>query len=247
MTAGFVRTVAIVLAVVALVAPTAATAAVPATPATDTTEDPARDPVLLVHGFADTAETPWWEVLEDRLVEAGYDEDRVYALSLGAIPLTTVDSPEDYAREVCERIREIERRHGSEVDVVGHSMGGLDARWCVEKLGGASSVDDLITLGTPHQGTWMAYLGYFTPAGRDMVPGSDFLTRLNDGDLASGVEYTAVWSDWDEAVAPDENARLPAEERRSVAEARNVKVENVFHVQLVWDEDVFDRYLRYLD
>lgn len=206
-----------------------------------------RDPVLLVHGFADTAETPWWDVLEDRLVAEGYDEDRISALSLGEIPLTTVDSPQDYAREVCNRVQAMADEHDSEVDVIAHSMGGLDTRWCVEKLGGAEYVDDLVTLGTPHQGTYMAYFAFPTPAGRDMIPGSDFLDRLNDGEMADSVEYTAVWSDWDELIAPDDYATIPAEERRSVSEARNVKVENVFHVELVWDEDVFERYVRYLD
>lgn len=209
---------------------------------------PGDEPVLLVHGFADTGYTPWWEAMTDNLADAGYEHGEVFVLNLGAVPGSTVDSPEDYAVHVCDAIRTVRERTGaSEVDVVAHSMGGLDARYCIEKLDGAEHVDDLVTLGTPHQGTYVAYLAYITPGGRDMVPGSDFLENLNDGDLAAGVEYTAVWSDWDELINPDEYAKLPEEERESVPNARNVFVDDTFHAQLVWDDDVFDAWIDRLD
>ncbi|MFC6951569.1 esterase/lipase family protein [Halorubellus litoreus] len=211
-------------------------------------EPPGDEPVLLVHGFADTGYTPWWEEMTDNLADAGYEHGEVFVLNLGAVPGSTVDSPEDYAAHVCDAIQTVhERTDSDEVDVVAHSMGGLDARYCIEKLDGASDVDDLVTLGTPHQGTYVAYLAYITPGGRDMVPGSDFLQDLNDGQLAASVEYTAVWSDWDELINHDEYAKLPTEERASVPNAKNVFVNNKFHAQLVWDDDVFDAWIDRLD
>ncbi|WP_435317445.1 esterase/lipase family protein [Haloarchaeobius sp. TZWSO28] len=208
---------------------------------------PDNDPVLFVHGFFDTHDTPWWDLAEHRLVERGYDPGNVHVLDLGSIPGTTVHSPEDYAQVVCDRVQEIAAETGSEVDIVAHSMGGLDSRYCVEKLGGNVHVDDLITLGTPHQGTYAAYLAYLTPGGYDMVPGSDFLTDLNDGTLAKGVEYTAIWSDSDEIINPDEYAKLPAGSMDSVAEARNINRHWELHLQLAWDEDVFEVWYQYLD
>ncbi|NLE03899.1 MAG: alpha/beta fold hydrolase, partial [Crenarchaeota archaeon] len=42
------------------------------------------------------------------------------------------------------------------VDIVGHSMGGLIARYYIENLGHSSRVAKLITIGTPHWGSYMA-------------------------------------------------------------------------------------------
>jgi pimeloyl-ACP methyl ester carboxylesterase len=63
--------------------------------------------------------------------------------------------------EAAERLaREIELRRRTlggtgappKVIVVGHSMGGLIARYWMGKLGGWQMTDGLITLGTPHRG-----------------------------------------------------------------------------------------------
>jgi triacylglycerol lipase len=45
------------------------------------------------------------------------------------------------------------------VNVVAHSMGGLDARWAIARLGLARKVVSLVTIGTPHLGTPLADLG----------------------------------------------------------------------------------------
>lgn len=71
-----------------------------------------------------------------------------------------------------DKIEDTIRKTGvSRVDVVAHSMGGLVARSYVEELEGAQyadTIDQLITLGTPHRGSPEAYLkweageGFFT-------------------------------------------------------------------------------------
>jgi triacylglycerol lipase len=45
------------------------------------------------------------------------------------------------------------------VNLVAHSMGGLDARWALARLGLARRVASLVTVGTPHRGTPLADLG----------------------------------------------------------------------------------------
>lgn len=48
---------------------------------------------------------------------------------------------------------------GKKANVIGHSMGGLVARYCFEKVPGcADKINKIITAGTPHQGTIKAYL-----------------------------------------------------------------------------------------
>ncbi len=138
------------------------------------------------------------------------------------------------AGDIAEEIEKIREEHGDrKIDIIAHSMGGLDARWYIEKLGGDEYVDKLITLGTPHTGTYLAYLGFFTPGGRDMIPGSDFLEELNDGSLAGSVDYTAVWSKGDYAVIPKEKAKLEG--------ATNINPGFFPHVMLVWSGEVFEK------
>jgi len=45
------------------------------------------------------------------------------------------------------------------VNLVAHSMGGLDARWYVGRLGGDRKVASLVTVSTPHRGTTVADWG----------------------------------------------------------------------------------------
>lgn len=66
------------------------------------------------------------------------------------------------------------------VTVIAHSKGGLTARWYLQRMGGVANVDQLITLGTPHNGsapygTRLAALGAMLPR----VPGSAGVTQLS--------------------------------------------------------------------
>src|SRR6059058_4876172 len=45
------------------------------------------------------------------------------------------------------------------VNIVAHSMGGLDARYAISQLGLGAKVASLVTIGTPHQGTPLADAG----------------------------------------------------------------------------------------
>src|SRR5262245_41809375 len=45
------------------------------------------------------------------------------------------------------------------VHIIAHSMGGLDARYFISKLGGADRVLSLTTVGTPHRGSPFADWG----------------------------------------------------------------------------------------
>jgi triacylglycerol lipase len=60
------------------------------------------------------------------------------------------------AEELARLVRMIPAK---KVNVIAHSMGGLDARYAIAKLGLADRVASLITIGTPHRGTPVADLG----------------------------------------------------------------------------------------
>lgn len=53
----------------------------------------------------------------------------------------------------------IEKLGHARVDLICHSLGGLDARYALSRLGLASRVRTLVTIGTPHHGTPLAAIG----------------------------------------------------------------------------------------
>jgi pimeloyl-ACP methyl ester carboxylesterase len=110
------------------------------------------------------------------------------------------------------------------IDIVAHSMGGLVARFLIEKPGAdvdywssstgwygdgvadvdtnwASRVDDLVMLGTPNHGTWEGWIpgniggfGNWNATGGDMAPNSKFLQLMGYSE-PSGEYYTTIGGD----------------------------------------------------
>jgi triacylglycerol lipase len=93
------------------------------------------------------------------------------------------------------------------VDMVAHSLGGVVARVAIldHKLG--KKVRRLVTLGSPHFGTYAARLGN-TPVTHDLRPDSDFMTRLNSRRLPRSVTVSSCWSKSDLVIMPQESAAL---------------------------------------
>src|SRR5207253_10451408 len=61
------------------------------------------------------------------------------------------------AEQLRDRVNEITASEGvSKVHIIGHSMGGLDARHMIVDKGMAERVASLTTIGTPHLGTILA-------------------------------------------------------------------------------------------
>jgi len=69
------------------------------------------------------------------------------------------------------------RETSGPVHILAHSMGGLDSRYMISKLGMAERVLSLTTLGTPHRGTTFADWGVskFEHVVKPAFPALDFL------------------------------------------------------------------------
>ena len=71
--------------------------------------------------------------------------------------------------------------------MIGHSLGGLIARYYVQRLGGDAFVNTLVTLGTPHQGTQLAHAMPLLPLIRQLTPQSPVIREL--AEPATGLPY----------------------------------------------------------
>lgn len=94
-------------------------------------------------------------------------------------------------------------------DLVGFSMGGIISRFYIQRLGGFSRVQRLITLAAPHHGTHTAYLTW-TTCSHQMRPGSAFLKSLNaDLSALSEIAFISIWTPLDLMIIPASSSHLP--------------------------------------
>ncbi|MFO7847174.1 MAG: alpha/beta fold hydrolase [Balneolaceae bacterium] len=85
----------------------------------------------------------------------------IHAFAPNIVPYATIATR---AEQWVEKIEQLKEQYGYEkFNVVGHSMGGLDMRYAISKLGIADSVASLTTVATPHHGTSLAELVLTTP------------------------------------------------------------------------------------
>ena len=184
-------------------------------------------PVLLVPGWGDAA--PEVRPLAARLIEDGWPEQKVLALTFR----DPFGSNEGNAREVAEAVLRLRELSGGEhVDIVAHSMGGLAVRRFLSELPEAEYARRVVFLATPHRGTLAAVLAH-GEGGREMVPGSPFLSVLNGRSaIGDSVELLSIRSPLDLIVIPGSSAMLPG--------AHNIEVCCPTHHGLLEDSLVFD-------
>jgi pimeloyl-ACP methyl ester carboxylesterase len=94
---------------------------------------------------------------------------------------------------------------GGRIDLVCHSMGGLVARYYVQALGGSRRVDRVVTLGTPHHGSFASAYLPVSPV-TQLRPGSPFLRDLDALPLPSKVRFHSFAARDDLLVLPCESA-----------------------------------------
>lgn len=177
-------------------------------------------PILLLHGLMDNRAI--FAVLRRQLRHRGFG--RIVTHSYSVLTSDIRAAAERLGREV-ERL--CEETGYERVHIVGHSMGGLIARYYVQRLAGDRRIHTLVTLGTPHEGTVMARL-LPTPVSRQLRPSSDLLAELRQPAPDCRTRFLAVWSDLDELVVPQRNATI----NHPDLAARNVLVRGVGHVSL---------------
>jgi triacylglycerol esterase/lipase EstA (alpha/beta hydrolase family) len=209
-------------------------------------------PVVLVHGtFEDMANN--WQALSPLLVNSGYC---VFALNYGsfggsgAIGVYATGPIADSASQLSSFVSKVLSATGAkQVDIVGHSQGGMMPRYYLKFLNGASKVHTLIGLAPSNHGTTLD--GLFTlsshipgsnaalaecPACADQQVGSPFITKLNaGGDTVPGVDYTVIESRNDEVVTPYTSAFLSGPNVTNITLQNQCALDQGEHLSMGYD------------
>ncbi|MCH0539520.1 alpha/beta fold hydrolase [Streptomyces sp. MUM 203J] len=181
-------------------------------------------PVVLVHGTLGNSVDNWLG-LAPYLVRRGYC---VFSLDYGQLPgvpfFHGLGPVAESARQLDTYVDKVLGATGAaEVDIVGHSQGGMMPRQYLRFHGGAAKVNALVAIAPSNHGTTLSgltkLLPYFpgaaeflsekTPALTDQAVGSPFLQKLNEGgDTVPGVRYHVIATKYDQVVTPWRSAFL---------------------------------------
>lgn len=152
------------------------------------------EPVVLVHGWEGSPAN--MSAMRDAFIAAGH-------------PTYVIDLPGQEnvanATAIAGLVTEVRAQTGARgVHLVGHSMGGLSARYFIKRLGGAEVVLTYVSMGTSQYGYLPACL-LRPDAGGQMCPSSGFLRDLNEGDDTPG---PTVYSTFRSSQENARNVRL---------------------------------------
>lgn len=184
---------------------------------------------VLIHGFVCNRGfwNPWLRELRAR--------GRAFVAVNLEPPFGSIDN---YVRIVDEAIARVSAATGRPPLLICHSMGGLAARAWLREDDGAR-VYRIVTIATPHRGTWLARFGR-TANGREMRMDGEWLRQV-DGEQASArkVPFTCWYSNSDNIVFPPSVATLPGADNRQVV--------GQGHVEMAFDRTVRRETLALLD
>lgn len=179
--------------------------------------------VVLVHGFF--CNRGFWLPWMERLNVLG-----VPYVSVNLEPI--FGSIDDYVPIIDEAIAQATALTGMPPTLICHSMGGLAARaWLASAPDGASRIHKVITIGTPHRGTWLARFSYLDN-GRQMRHDCDWQVGLMERERALDANrhadrFICWYSNTDNIVFPAITATLPGADNRHIPGAAHVAL--AFH------------------
>ncbi len=194
-----------------------------------------RRPVILVHGWVHNRSA--FLLMQRVLRRAGLGPVHAFEYPSLTSDLNLVAR---HLAPVVERV--VDHARADSCVLVGHSMGGLVARQYVQELGGDDLVDTVITMGTPHRGTYAAWLG-LGRAAEQCRPGSEYLAALEHTARPGLARWISYYSDLDFMITPAVSAKLltPA------LDATNVRIRDIGHLSLLLSRSVLADLLMRLD
>jgi triacylglycerol lipase len=164
--------------------------------------------VLFIHGYMCNRGlwNPWLKRIR---------KSRRATIALSLQPL--FGSIDAYCEQIDNAVIKLTMVTGQPPVLVCHSMGGLAARaWIGATPNGSARVHHIITIGSPHGGTW---LGRFatTTNGRQMRLQSQWLAKLAESENSLTYQkFTCYYSNCDNIVFPASTGMLPGADNRHV-------------------------------
>ncbi len=116
-------------------------------------------PVLLCHGYGAIATLVKPSPLYD--VAMFLRSHNVRAFAPNIVPYARIETRAESWIHVIQHL--FEKTEAPKLNIIAHSMGGLDMRYALAKLGIADKVSSLTTISTPHRGTSLAELTLKAP------------------------------------------------------------------------------------
>jgi triacylglycerol esterase/lipase EstA (alpha/beta hydrolase family) len=186
--------------------------------------------VVFIHGFF--CNRGFWAPWLKRLQGSGH---AYVAVNLEP-PFASID---DYAPLIEAAVRQVTDASGRTPLLVCHSMGGLAVRAWLKVMKAEDRVHHVVTLGTPHRGTWLARFSQVAN-GRQMQLSGQWQQALDLGMPSHRhALFTCWYSNCDNIVFPSSTATLP--------DADNRLVRGAAHVQLAFLPTVMDEVLAMTD
>jgi len=155
------------------------------------------DVVVLVHGFMASAGV--FRPLRAKLEREAKAQVATFTHAPGA-----------GVKRIAQQLADVVQRipTGARVHVVGHSLGGIVARWFVQELGGHARVAQTISLASPFGGAHFARrIPVFV--GADLHESSNVLARVRARAHAFAVRHTSIVAGDDRMVVGADNAVFP--------------------------------------
>ena len=161
--------------------------------------------LVLVHGFVCNRGlwNPWWP----RLLQAG-----VPCIAVNLEPV--FGSIDRYPALIEAAVQRLTQATGRPPLLVAHSMGGLAVRAWLRDGDGDARIHGVVTIGSPHHGTWLGRFGFALNA-QQMRWHSPWLLKLAAAEPAPRYRrFTCFWGHCDNIVFPASTATLPGADNR---------------------------------
>jgi pimeloyl-ACP methyl ester carboxylesterase len=175
-------------------------------------------PIIVIHGYA---------MNRANFVPLAYRLARVGLGPIVGFEYWTLGRVAAGARQLAWFVEHVQAVTGApQVDIIGHSMGGVVGRYYVQLLGGDGAVANLVTIGTPHIGTDVSEFGVGHPT-RELLVGSTLLQRLAYAPPPQDTRVTMIFSHAD-ALVP-----ASTQEALEIPRAERIVYDDLGHVALL--------------
>lgn len=186
-------------------------------------------PILLVHGYL--CDWTGWIYVRWKLARMGFGP--IYVIDLHNV----FGSINDYAHEVAEMANRIKQEtNRSDLNLIGHSMGGLVVSTYASQLAPPGRVKNVITIGSPFGGTQMAHIGFIGKSAKEMLPDSEFVKKVQQTmENHPEIRFYQTMSQADELIIPQTSAFADHHLDRHYA------VDDIGHMTLLFSSRIANR------